>query len=105
MNEQDYCNYVSDRFFQFFKESRIIKQHVPGKMAAWQIVFKLKSYKVYVSAEKGFLDFHVITGNDNDLGLFSKNPKLFNDQFYTNKKNIDIIINFLYDHKDEIFVD
>ncbi|WP_167617537.1 hypothetical protein [Maribellus sediminis] len=103
MNEQDYCNYVSDCFLQRFPNAKKTGEKILGTMGAWHVEFILRNHAIFISSDRGFLEFHVFNSDGVNLGLMNTNSDIFNDFFSLNPENIDIIINFLYDHKAEIF--
>ncbi|WP_340113319.1 hypothetical protein [Maribellus mangrovi] len=103
MNEQDYCDHVSKCFLQKFPNAKKTGERIPRTMGAWHVEFLLKNHAIFISSDRGFLEFHVFNSDGVNLGLMTTNPDIFNDFFSLNLENIDIIVNFLYDHREEIF--
>lgn len=102
---EKYAHHASKYFLTRFKGARVIEEKNPENKYFWQIQFELGFFNVYISSEYAYLDFQVVTKSGKNLGILTKNKKIFGTHLETNIKNIYLIIDFLYKNRNEIFVE
>lgn len=103
--EEIYCTYTTKHFLQKFQNANKIEENILGTMGVWQVIFQIKSFKIYISADRGFLGFQVLSKDGTNLALKSNNPEIFGDFFRESEGNIDLIIDFLHENRNEIFIE
>lgn len=98
-----YARETKRYFLECFEDTVQIEEKSPENGFFWQLIFKVGPHLVYISSEYGCLDFQVLTSSNRNLAIRSKNRQVFSNSLETNIENIHLIIDFLFDHKDEIF--
>lgn len=98
-----YAREARSYFLERFENAVQIEEKNPENDFFWQLVFKINSCSVYISSEYGCLDFQVQTSSKRNLAIRSKYKQVFSGSLETNIDNIHLIIDFLFEHKDEIF--
>jgi len=99
---KEYIDETLVYFSQRFGYADLIAKQEPNVNAAWQLVFQIETSKIYISSARGYLDFQIVDNMGRNIGIQSKNKEIFHDDFQTNTENIHQIIDFLYEHRDEI---
>ncbi|WP_321287530.1 hypothetical protein [uncultured Sunxiuqinia sp.] len=98
-----YTQEANSYFLECFKDAFLIEEKSPENNFFWQLTFKVGSYTVYINSEYGYIGFQVLTASNMNLSIRSRNAEVFSNSLKTNIENIHLIIDFLFNHKDEIF--
>ena len=100
---KEYIKETTEYFLKRFMYADLIAIQEPNINAAWQIKFQIKTFKIYISAARGYIDFQVVDSTGKNLGIQNRNKEIFHEDFQTNIENIHLIIDFLYERRNEIF--
>lgn len=98
-----YARETRSYFLKRFEDAVQIEEKSPENDFFWQLIFKIGTCSVFISSEYGFLDFQVLTSSSRNLSIRSNNTQVFSSSLETNSDNIHLVIDFLFEQKDQIF--
>ncbi len=94
------CNYTLDKVKKTFKDIVFLKKEQRGGNGIWVLHFKQEEFYLEFCSDRGFLDVYIVK-DKKMLDKLIDYPQIRN--LRTNTENIDFIVDFLYQHRNEIF--
>lgn len=92
--------YTLNKMNKHFNSPELIKGEVLSFNGAFILHFHVDDYNLNFCSDRGLFEISLFK-NGKSVPLVSMYPNIKN--LVTTPENIDFIVNFLYDHKDEIF--
>ena len=100
MKTEELYVYTLKKVNKNFNNPELIKGEVLGFNGAFILHFSIDDCHLNFCADRGFIDVYLFV-KAKDKGIMIQYPQIANK--LATPENIDFIVNFLYDHKNEIF--
>lgn len=102
MTNRELYNYTLNKVNSRFNEPKLVKGEVLEFKGAFILHFLFQKFNLNFCSDRGLIEISLFK-NEKSIPLVSKYPKIKN--LVAKFENIDFIVDFIYEHKDEIFTE